>query len=90
MAAELDVAPALPVTIYSDNESAIKLVENERSQHRTRHIRVRAAHAMELIKNKVANPQYIKGEDQLADLLTKPLPNKSFMSNMVLCDSASN
>jgi len=37
---------------------------------------VRAAYARELVKKKVANLQYIKGEDQLADLLTKPLPNK--------------
>jgi hypothetical protein len=60
-------------TLYCDNQSAIALVNNPTFHQRTKHINVRLFDIRELQEKKTVNIVYISTEQQLADILTKPL-----------------
>jgi hypothetical protein len=60
-------------TLYCDNQSAIALVNNPTFHQRTKHIDVRLFYIRELQEKKTINVVYINTEQQLADILTKPL-----------------
>ena len=64
--------------IYCDNQGAIKIAENKSSSGRTKHISIR----LELIKSKIQENKiilrYIKSEDNIADIFTKPLGRLKF------------
>jgi Reverse transcriptase (RNA-dependent DNA polymerase)/gag-polypeptide of LTR copia-type/GAG-pre-integrase domain len=65
-----------PITLYVDNQSAIKLIQNPVAHDRTKHIDIkyhfiRDAQAREIIK-----VEYCPTNDQVADVLTKPLSHE--------------
>jgi hypothetical protein len=60
-------------TLYCDNQSAIALVNNPTFHQRTNQIDVRLFYIRELQEKKTINVVYINTEQQLADILTKPL-----------------
>lgn len=62
----------LPITIFEDNESCRKLVYNDNSSNRTKHIPVRWHFIRDYIKKNVIKCD-CASEDMLADILTKPL-----------------
>lgn len=67
----------IPKPLYlSDNQSAIKLALNDEFRPRTKHLDVRAHVVRDRIKAGEAEIGFIKGEDQLADVLTKPVTRK--------------
>lgn len=65
-------------TIYCDNSSAIALSKNSVFHKRTKHIDTKFHFIRELVNNGEVVLQHRRTEDQLADILTKPLPKKSF------------
>eukprot|EP00253_Pinus_taeda_P018807 PITA_18807 len=65
-------------TIYCDNSSAITLSKNSAFHKRTKHIDTRFHFIRELVNNGEIVLQHCRTEDQLADILTKPLTKKSF------------
>eukprot|EP00253_Pinus_taeda_P028228 PITA_28228 len=65
-------------TIYCDNSSAIALSKNSVFHKRTKHIDTKFHFIRELINNGEIVLQHYRTEDQLADILTKPLAKKSF------------
>ena len=81
LAQELDIIDDSPTTLYCDNQSAIRLVKNEKSAQRTRHMSVRAAYSREQIENGEITVNHVKAEGQLADMLTKPTVASKFISN---------
>lgn len=66
------------VIIYEDNQSVIKLVFNNGNNKRLKHLDIRYHFIIDKIKEKCMSLQYIKTEDNLADLLTKPLGKTLF------------
>ena len=62
-----------PTTINEDNQSCIKLVENEKFSNRTKHIDTRYHFVRDLKENDVIKLQYCCSNSNVADLLTKPL-----------------
>lgn len=66
------------VTLYEDNQSAIKLVYNNENNKRLKHLDIRYHFIMDKIKEKCISVKYIKTQDNLADLLTKPLGKNLF------------
>eukprot|EP00253_Pinus_taeda_P025064 PITA_25064 len=65
-------------TIYCDNSSAIVLSKNFVFHKRTKHIDTKFHFTRELVNNGEIVLQHCRTEDQLADILTKPLPKKGF------------
>jgi hypothetical protein len=68
-----------PATIYEDNQSAIKLAENGRSNSsRTRHIAIRYFFISDRITSGEIKVEYLNTADMIADILTKPLQGALF------------
>lgn len=68
-----------PITIYVDNQSAIKISENDTSHHRTKHIDIRHHFIRDLINDKSIVLKYIQTTEQRADIFTKALPPQTFI-----------
>ena len=67
-----------PTIIYVDNQSAIKISENDAEHDRTKHIDIRHYFIRELINNGEIKLEWISTSEQLADIFTKPLPGSIF------------
>jgi hypothetical protein len=67
-----------PLELQCDNQSAIQLIKNPVFHQRTKHIDVRYHFIRELQEKGDINVTYVPTEKQLADPLTKPLPNPRF------------
>jgi hypothetical protein len=59
--------------IYEDNQSAIRLADNETSHKRTKHIAVKYHYTKEQQDFGSITIRYVASEDNLADFFTKPL-----------------
>ncbi|CAN0873749.1 Retrovirus-related Pol polyprotein from transposon TNT 1-94 [Linum grandiflorum] len=70
---ELGAAVSLPVRLYGDNTSAIRIATNPVLHDRTKHIETHIHYIRDLVHDGIVQLFYITSEDQLADLLTKPL-----------------
>jgi hypothetical protein len=69
-----------PATIYQDNQSAIALVRNGKSNSdRTRHIAIRFFFIADRVASKEIVIEYLRTGDMLADILTKPLQGQLFV-----------
>ena len=70
---DLHINVPLPITIHSDNQSTIKMIENSKFSARTKHIDVRLHFVRDCVSNGTIKLKYCPSEDNVADLLTKPL-----------------
>jgi hypothetical protein len=75
-----------PIEIFEDNQGAIALAKDDGGLKRTKHVDIRYLVVQEAVKNKEIIIEYIKSEDQLADILTKNLGrvNLEKMRDMIL------
>jgi hypothetical protein len=67
-----------PTIIFVDNRSAIDLCKTLKTTSNTRHINLIINYIRECINNRIISLQFIPTEDNVADILTKPLPDKIF------------
>jgi hypothetical protein len=65
-------------TVYQDNTSTIRLVDNGGGKMRTRHMRAKQAVVKERIDLKYFSIEYINTKEMIADILTKPLESANF------------
>src|SRR6218665_360900 len=78
---ELDQEVVKPTVLFEDNQSCIKLLQNEKSSHRTKHVATKFQFFVatkfhfvrDLYKSKELDVKYCPSERVIADLLTKPL-----------------
>ena len=63
----------LPIKIWEDNQSAMKLTKNHGAAKMSKHIAVRYHYIRDLQETGTVDVDYIPSEDQLADMLTKNL-----------------
>ena len=63
--------PTTPVPVWCDNESAIRLSQQNVFFGRSKHILIRYLHGREMMAAKIVEIFKIKGTDNLADQLTK-------------------
>jgi len=63
-----------PTVIYEDNQGCIGMSQNPILHKRTKHIDIRFHFVRERVASEEVKLIYIKTQNQLADLLTKPLP----------------
>ncbi|KAG6407407.1 hypothetical protein SASPL_130398 [Salvia splendens] len=77
--AELGWSQKKPTTICVDNKSAIALSKNPVFHNRSKHIDTRFHHIRECVANKEIQVEYVKSQDQVADIFTKPLKFEDFI-----------
>lgn len=70
-----------PTVVYIDNLSTVRIATNEAGQSRTKHIDIRQKWLTEQVQKKKIEVRHIKGDDQIADILTKPLYKTKFATN---------
>ncbi|KAK2578839.1 hypothetical protein KPH14_012194 [Odynerus spinipes] len=63
----------LPIKLYEDNQSCIKLSSNQKFSKRSKHIDTKYHFIKELQEGNVIKLTYCHTNDMLADMLTKPL-----------------
>jgi hypothetical protein len=66
--------------INCDNTSAINISKNPVQQSRTKHIDIRHHFLCDLVESKIVYLSFIPTDNQLADILTKPLDDSKFES----------
>jgi hypothetical protein len=71
--------------IFEDNQSCIAIVKNPVQPKRTKHIDIKYHFVRELVANNTLSIQYIKTDEQLADILTKGLSREQHVKlcNMI-------
>ena len=62
-----------------DNKSAIVLTKNPVQHSRTKHINTRHHFIRQYVEDKKIQADYVRTEDQLADILTKSLGRVKFL-----------
>ena len=72
LSSEIKIPISLPITLFEDNTSAIKLSKTLENK-RTKHVEVKYHFIRKLVADKFILPVHIKSEHQTADILTKPL-----------------
>lgn len=62
-----------PIPVFVDSQSCIKMVTNEKFSNRTKHIAVRYQFAKDHVNKRNVELRYVPTDENIADLLTKPL-----------------
>ncbi|KAM1651788.1 hypothetical protein ACFX1X_004522 [Malus domestica] len=75
---ELSMSQEEPTEIYVD-KSAIALAKNPIFHNRSKHIDTRYHYVRECITRKDVQVEYVKSQDQVIDIFTKPLKQKDFI-----------
>ena len=70
--------PKVVCKVFEDNKSCIEIATNHKTRPRTKHLSVRLHHFRSHIEARTISVQHISTKDQLADMLTKPLPRDQF------------
>lgn len=66
------------IQIYEDNQSTIKMIQNDKISQRTKHIDIKYFYVREQVTEERINIQYCPTAQMLADIMTKPLGNIVF------------
>lgn len=74
-----------PIKIYEDNQSCLKLIQDEKLSNRTKHIDTRYHFVKDFVTKKIVECEYCPTETMLADLLTKPLPAQRIKTLIHFC-----
>ena len=75
----LGIKVDLPVPVKGDNQAAIKASENERVSDKTKHIAIANMYVRQAVKEGTVKVTYVPSEENLADILTKPLGAQKFV-----------
>lgn len=62
------------ITVFNDNQSAIKIVSNRQHHKRTKHIEIRHHFLRQAVEDGVIKVQYRPTNNMTADIMTKSLP----------------
>ena len=64
--------------IYCDNQSCIKLFENPVFHDKSKHIEFKYRYVRDMVEKGAVKLQYVARDEQVADVLTKPLSKVKF------------
>lgn len=76
--AELDCPQEEPTPLRIDNQTAIAMTTDQSQFNKRRHIRIKHHYIRELAAEGFLAPRWVPTQDQLADILTKPLGIQPF------------
>lgn len=74
----LGKAPISPTPLFTNNQSALRLIKNPEFHRRTKHIDIQYHVIREAFRDNILLPSFVSSHDQLADIFTKTLPKESF------------
>ena len=78
--------PNFVCTVHEDNQSCIRMATGNKFSPRTKHIALKYHHFKSHVKSGRVHVKYCPTTEQLADILTKPLPNEAFFTlRYMLC-----
>jgi len=86
---QLDLPPLRPTPLLCDNQAANSLAEDPTFHAHAKHIDVKWHYIRECTENRHIAVSYVPSKDNVADILTKPLPGPQFLrlrSFLGLCD----
>lgn len=63
-----------PITLQSDNTSAINISKNPMMHTKTKHITIKFHYARELVQDKEVKMEYVNTKEKFFDIFTKALP----------------
>ena len=75
---ELHMSQVEAIEIFFDNKSALALAKNPVFHDRSKHIDTRYHFIRECIASKEVQLDFVKSQDQVADIFTKPLNYDTF------------
>jgi len=70
-----------PVNIFEDNQGCIALSKNSINNARSKHIAIRYHFIRHYIEERLINVIYCKTGNMIADIMTKGLPNITFIKH---------
>jgi hypothetical protein len=65
--------------IWCDNQSCVKLSENLSVHDKSKHIEIRYHYIRDMVQKGAVKLQYVATDEQIADVLTKPLSRVKFV-----------
>ena len=75
----LNARPKVHCKVFEDNACAIEIANVLKVRPRTKHLNIKYHHFRGEVKKGNVSIYYTRTEDQIADILTKPLPEISFI-----------
>jgi hypothetical protein len=79
LASEIGLPQTHATPLLTDSESALALAKDPRFHARAKHINTRCHYIRECIDNSNIYISYVNTNDNIADILTKPLPTPAFL-----------
>ncbi|KAE8657590.1 hypothetical protein F3Y22_tig00116989pilonHSYRG00496 [Hibiscus syriacus] len=76
---EIGLIQEEPTKVCVDNKSAIALAKNPVFHDRSKHIDIRYHYIRECVARKDVEVEYVKSQDQVVDIFTKPLTSEDFL-----------
>jgi hypothetical protein len=67
-----------PITMLEDNNSCIKITQNNEFHQRTKHIDLKYHFIREAIEKKIVHIKRLDSKENIADIFTKPLARIQF------------
>ena len=64
--------------IFCDNQSCVKLSKNPMFHDKSKHIEIKFHYIRDMVQRGALKPQYIATDEQIANVLTKPLAKVKF------------
>lgn len=68
------------IPLYINNNAALKLIKNPEFHFKSKHIKIKHHFVREKVKSEEINTERVSTKNNLADILTKPLPRSTHKS----------
>eukprot|EP00253_Pinus_taeda_P035901 PITA_35901 len=75
---DIQITCTPPISIFCDNTSAISISKNPVMHSKTKHISIKYHFLREQVLEQKVKLEYVPSKEQVADILTKPLPRETF------------